>query len=289
MGKVCVFMANPLLEQAEKIYRHARQGSIHTRREYRKCFLRFIDWLWTNYQVKKLRNISNKHLRAYIQFLLDQGCGPAYIVKSLAAIRYYHDQVPEPRYQLEKSNQALGAPKREWPDNRGWCFDEYKQLKDKAREKRLEWLMFLLALMWVLGLRIHEGVGLYRRDLDRALDSGFLVVKGKGGKVRGIELDPIAYSIIQKLRNKTPRGARVFVPKGEKAHRVIYKVQSFIRENRPYREGEPLTAHGLRYSYAQRRYYKIKGEGLPTKVAEKKVSEELGHNRPQVTRGYLSK
>lgn len=281
-------MANPLVEQANKIYRHCRQNSIETRRDYRKCFNAFCEWLWNRYRVKKLRNISNKHLRQYVVYhLYELDNAPSYIYKILSAIRFFHDFVSDPRYELERRNAVLGVPKRKKSGDRGWTAEEFEYMVGRAAEKGFYKLISLLVLGWELGLRIHEAVRLYRVDLERALKSGYLKAKGKGGKERHIKLTPIAVRELQVLKEKTPRGARVFVPEGERAHKVIYWIQKFIYENRPEREGEPLTYHGLRYSYAQRKYYTIKDQGLSTREAEKEVSKDLGHNRPKVTRGYL--
>lgn len=54
--------------QVEKIFRHARQGSIATRRSYRKCALQFVRWLSQEYKLQNLRNLSNKHLPAFLYY-----------------------------------------------------------------------------------------------------------------------------------------------------------------------------------------------------------------------------
>ncbi len=279
-------MSNPLREQAEKIHKHARQGSIDTRRVYKKEFLRFCNWLWDNYRVQKLRNISNKHLQAYVEYMLEKGNKPSYITKILSSIRYYHNQVSNPRYELTTDNEALGLPKRERPGDRAWDEEECHYLKKKAREENQPLFESFLVLAWELGLRIHEGVRLYRVDIERALASGILTVKGKGGKIRDLPLTPAAERELQQLKKQTSRGARVFVPVDKQAHQVIKTIQDFIRINRKQREGEQLTAHGLRYNFTQRHLQEAEEKGLPKKQAEKQVSQLLGHNRREVTRGY---
>lgn len=71
------------------------------------------------------------------------------------------------------------------------------------------------------------------------------------------------------------------------SHKVINDVQRFIKANRPAREGEQLTSHGLRYNYAQSRMSELVSKGMPQEKAEAKVARELGHNRRRVTKGYL--
>ena len=50
--------------------------------------LRFVKWLEAKYNMQNLRNLSNKHLAAYVQDILSEGRKPAYAMKNLAAIRY---------------------------------------------------------------------------------------------------------------------------------------------------------------------------------------------------------
>jgi site-specific recombinase XerD len=276
-----------LRTQVEKLHRHARQGSIGTRREYRKCMLRFIAWLEESHNMQNLRNLSSKHLAAYARYLLQKGSSPGYVIKNLSAVRYYHDQFPDPRYTLERDNTRLGVPRRVPSGNRAWTAKEFELLCEKANSSGKEWIANILTLQRELGLRLHEAVRLYTINAARALASGHLVVKGKGGKVRQtVKLTSLAEQALQCAAARVRRGARLFVPEGEKAHLVIKQVQDFIREHRPLRSGEQLTSHGLRYGYAQGRMEQLAAAGVPEDKSELQVAREMGHNRRRVTRGY---
>lgn len=279
---------NPLIQQAEKIEKHARQGSINTRRDYKKSFRVFVKWLWENYKVQHIKNISNKHLEAFVEYQLAKGNKATYITKILSAIRYYHDQVPRARHELTCGNSSLGVPKREKPGDRAWTCEEYERMKQEARDLNKLIFVSLFVLIWELGLRIHEAVRLYRVDIERALANGALRVKGKTGKERDVPLTPVAETELLKLKKDTPRGAKVFVKPGEKADQVIKDIQDFIRKHREPREGEKLTAHGLRYNYAQRELQETKDQGETKEKAERTVSEKLGHKRRDIARGYAS-
>jgi site-specific recombinase XerD len=279
-----------LQAQVERIHRHARQGSIGTRREYRKCMLRFVAWLDLNCNLQNMRNINNKHLANYIQYLLHKGNMPGYVIKNLSAIRYYHDQLFDPRYTLERENAKLGVPPRVPPGDRAWTSEEYQLLCEMAVASGVEWIADVLMIQRELGLRIHESVRLYKIDAERAFANGNLRVKGKGGKVRQtIPLTPLSEQALKRAAARVRRGARLFVPEGEKAHTIIKHVQDFILANRPQREGEQLTSHGLRYSYAQDRMAELDAAGVPEEKAELRVAQEMGHNRRRVTRGYTRK
>lgn len=279
--------ASSLRNQVEKLHRHVRQGSIGTRREYRKCMLRFVEWLDSTYKLQNLRNLSNKHLSAFVEHMLNKGNSAGYVIKNLSAIRYYHNQVSKPRYTLEMDNSKLGVPRRVAPGDRAWIEEEYDFMCSKAVDSGYDWISDIFILQHELGLRIHEAVRLYTIDVERALADGWLTVKGKGGKVRQtIEVTLPAEKALRRAAARVRRGARLFVPVGGKAHLAIKQVQDFIRDHRPAREGEQLTSHGLRYGYAQRRMQEETAAGAGKDESELQVAREMGHNRQRVTRGY---
>lgn len=276
--------------QVDKIFRHARQGSIGTRREYRKCMMRFVKWLETKYNMQNLRNLSNKHMAAYVSEMLSNGKKPGYIMKNLAAIRYYHDQVSNPRYQLERDNAKLGVPRRVPPGDRAWTGEEYEMLCGIAVDSGEGWIADVLTLQYELGLRIHEAIRLDTVEVERAARNNHLAVKGKGGKERvTIPLTPAANIALQNARARVKRGAKLFVPAEAKAHQIIKTVQNFIRDHRPMRDGEQVTSHGLRYNYAQQQFNCLTQQGVSQPEAEQIVAREMGHERRRVTRGYLAR
>ena len=49
-----------------------------------------------------------------------------------------------------------------------------------------------------------------------------------------------------------------------------------------------MTHHGLRHSYAARSYQELTNSGMSPLSASLRVSQLLGHERPDVTHGYLA-
>ena len=278
-----------LVDQTDKIFRHARQGSIETREGYHDCMLRFVRWLDENYKLQNLRNVSNKHLAAYAKMLLGEGRKASYVKKMMSAIRYYHDQLSKPRYQLERSNKKLGIPDRVPPGDRAWSVAEYELLCEIANKSGKEWIADVLTLQLVLGCRIHEVIRLDTVAVERMLRDGRIKLVGKGGKERmTIPTPERVVKILIRAKARARRGAKLFVASDQPSHVVIKEVQEFIRNNRPDRKGEPLTSHGLRYKYAQLRMDELV-EKMPRERSESVLSKELGHNRRCVVRGYLRK
>ena len=61
-----------LVSQLDRIFRHNRQGSFHTKRRYYEAMKRFCAYLADVYHLQKLSNISGKHLVSYVIYLQDK-------------------------------------------------------------------------------------------------------------------------------------------------------------------------------------------------------------------------
>lgn len=89
-----------LMVQLDKLYRHTRQGSYQTRARYYEAMKRFCGFLADEYHLERLANLAPKHLEAYAAKLRREGKSPSTIKTDLSAIRFFHDQMASPRYQL---------------------------------------------------------------------------------------------------------------------------------------------------------------------------------------------
>ena len=73
---------------------------------------------------------------------------------------------------------------------------------------------------------------------------------------------------------------------------AIARLQQYIYQVRTQIQDEdsthPMTHHGLRHSFAARMYQESIDSGMSPLNASLRVSQLLGHERPDVTRGYLA-
>lgn len=90
----------------------------------------------------------------------------------------------------------------------------------------------------------------------------------------------------------TPRGHKLFVPDGVPTDIAIARLQQYIYQVRPQIQDEgstrTMTHHGLRHSFAARTYQELTNSGMSSLSASLRVSQLLGHERLDVTRGYLA-
>jgi len=287
--------------QLDRLWRHCNQASIKTRYRYREAERRFIRFLAERYHLQKLANVRDKHVVEYISYLVQKaearGHTPNWstIKTDLSAIRFWHDQLgARPISDNNKLAKLAGIGKKLGrvpfvsTTPRAWTDQELTFMQQAAIDAGEERFAAAMALAYDLGLRRHEVTRLDRAAAEEALRSGALTVKGKGGLVRSVPLEGNARQILSKLVSKTPRGSKLFVRPGEKTHQVLENLEKFIRTHQPHlRQQGKLTFHGLRHSYAQRKYREFRAQGLDDREARLRVSHLLGHGRVSVTKKYF--
>ena len=284
-----------LVAQLDRIFRHNRQGSFHTKRRYYEAMKRFCAYLADMYHLQKLSNINGKHLVSYVIYLQDTGKSASTIKTDLAAIRFFHDKMDH-KYTLPSNDELDVALERRrfGQDDRTWSNREFNKMLGKALA--IDRYDFILAMYLAryAGLRIHECFRMDTAAAERALRANALTVKGKGGKVRIVPIeDERITMMLQKLLDKTARGHKLLVPDGVPTDRAINGMQQFIIRNRdaicdPTAPDRRITFHGLRHTYAAEKYKALINGGMTPLDAHFTVSRLLGHERPDVTDIYLA-
>ena len=231
-------------------------------------------------------------MEAYVKLLHERGRSAAYIKTELSAIRLFHDLIPEPRYKLPK-NDALDLERRRFGEvDRTWTAQEFAQMRLRAIVQGHDDFADMLALIRNTGLRLHECARLDTAACENATKTGFLTVKGKGGKFRSVPLNDAAFEILRRLLSITRRGCKLFVPDVVKTDAVMNQLEQFIIRNRENKRDSgntaTLTVHGLRHTWAAEQYRALVAAGSTAYEARKQVSRWLGHERDSVTKIYLA-
>ena len=281
-----------LLVQVDKLFRHNRQGSYKTRERYRESMMRFCTFLAREYRLERLANIAPKHIEAYVSHMQTKGLAASTIKTDLAAIRFWHDQMPRPRHKLPDNSQLDLARRTFGRVDRRWLEVEFHHFIGVCWRHQREDYAAVACLARHAGLRIHECFRLDTAAARQALQTMALTVKGKGGKSRTVSINDTIRIELEKLLAATPRGHKLFVPGGIPTDRAIESLQRFILEHRSAFQAPetqtPLTFHGLRHTYAAEQYLLCRQRGLSDMDACRTVSHLLGHERPDVTRIYLA-
>lgn len=274
--------------QFNKIFRHLNVGSFKTRERYGKAFKRFMIFLAREYHLQKLSNISEKHILAYVKYMQSRGLSASTVKTELAAIRFFHDSMPYTRYTLP-TNRELQLERRTFGGvDRTWTMQEFNNMVAIARINKHNDYVAIFALARYTGLRLEECFRIDTNDAEKALLTGKLFVKGKGGLTRYVPINESIRIALKYSLEETKIGHKLFVPSDTKTHIAMKRLQCFITYHRKSFTSDKITFHGLRHTYAHEQYERFVKEGCTDFEARKRVSELLGHHRDDVTRIYLS-
>lgn len=281
-----------LLVQLDRLRRHNRQGSFRTRARYYEAMRRFCRFAAEQYRLERLANLAPKHIYAYADYLKASGKAASTIKTELAAIRFFHDLIPNPRYELPE-NRELFLQRRTFGEvDRTWSNVEFNKMLGKAlAEDRYDYILALYLARYA-GLRIHECFRIDTATAEQALRKNAITIKGKGGKVRTVPINERIAIALRKQLGRTERGHKLLVPDSVPTHQAINHLQGFIFAHRAEIQDEgstrPMTFHGLRHTYAAETYKKLIEGGMSELDAHFAVSRLLGHERPDVTKIYLA-
>lgn len=281
-----------LLAQAQKLYRHNRQGSYKTKERYFEAYKRFLKFAGDEFALQKLSNISGKHLSAYISHMQNIGYSASTIKTDLAAIRFWHDRIPAAKYTLPLNCEFCLERRKFLGTDRTWSNAEFNRMIAECRKAGREDYVACIILARYAGLRLHEALRIDSAAARKALKDGFITVKGKGGKVREVPINESIRIELEKFLKITPAGHKLFVPQNKPTHIVKTELQQFILSHRSKvvdeRRKSPLTFHGLRHTYAAELYTSLLNSGAKENEAKLTVSRLLGHEREDVTNIYLA-
>lgn len=278
--------------QLDKLHRHNRQGSFRTKQRYYEAMQRFCRFLAERYRLERLANIAPKHIYAYVSYLQEQEKSASTIKTDLSAIRFFHDLIQQPRYELPANTDLLLQRRTFGGVDRSWSNSEFNRMLDFALESNREDYISIFYLGRYAALRIHECFRIDTAAAAKAIKESALTIKGKGGLVRTVPLTPLLVQRLQRHLRQTPRGHKLFVPDDQQTHEAIKALQAFIYLYRPYAQDKgsdrPMTFHGLRHACAAEWYKGFIQRGSNPYQARKSVSKLLGHGRDDVTRIYLA-
>jgi site-specific recombinase XerC len=243
--------AGNLLAQLDKIYRHNRQGSFKTKERYYEAMKRFCRFVSERFNLQKLANISEKHIFAYVEDMKNRELSPGTIKTELSAIRFWHDKISDARYELP-TNEVLNIEKRTFGGvDRAWEQVEFNRMLSVCCEcDRVDYAA-IFTLARCAGLRIHECFRIDTATAEKALKTGEITIKGKGGKLRCVPINRSIEIELATMLRLTERGHKLFVLDGIKTHSAIQELQQFIIAHRKEVQSpdsvRPLTFHGLRH------------------------------------------
>lgn len=313
---------SPLENQIRKIFRHCKGGSFRTRAGYEAKSLQFARFIHQKFRLQNVKNMSDKHVVAYIQYRQEQGLAAKTVKDDLSAIRFMHNHISQARHELSenkglKENYGLELEKTYSKNgDRAWTEQEYQGMLKVTEGLGRQDMKDAIVLCRNMGFRISEVMCMRREQAQKALQTGVYQVMGeaKNGRWRQVPVrNHEVREILTRRLAETTSNARIFVPEEVKADVVINRAENFIKCHRDkvrtaegiqqrtlermdqhgniieIRQNE-INWHGLRYMYVQERVDEVMNERDYTlEEASQVVTEEVGHSRTEIIEIYLAK
>jgi hypothetical protein len=128
-------------------------------------------------------------------------------------------------------------------------------------------------------LQLHGGARIDEISLvkpSQLKGDGKIEVKGKGGKIRELQ---VSEKIYNELKSHIEKNGNFRIDKDEYGRDLRAAALA---------SGQDATgSHGLRWNFAQNRFVELQKSGQVYEQALSNVSHEMGHERPDITEHYL--
>ena len=296
-----------LWQQIYKYMRSANAGSFKTRQTHFDKLSGFVDFVGEHYKLQKLENIKDKHIIGYIDYAFKHGASSSQVWNTVAAVQYLGRQMPgEHKFgetrdikQAYIVQQKATDPEFKKSDvqrhyvgtgkNPSWTAAEQERATQLALDMKRYDVALSLQFGLALGTRLHETFRQNRKAIEKALATGYLTTKGKGGLIRDIPVNSQRAREVLELshRQTDARKERAFVDVDQRTHSAMKSVQNWIYNHREKFSERLLTYHGLRHTYAQDEFKRIEKVTGDAHQALFEVAKQLGHHREWITNVYL--
>jgi site-specific recombinase XerC len=240
------------------------------------------------------QSLKGKYIRVLLELWRAQGLSAGTVKNRVAHLRWWAEKVGKAGI-IAADNVHLGIHNRQFVTNE----DRSRRLGNELDRVTDPYVRASLVLQQTFGLRREEAIKFRPSYADRTTH---VLMKGswtKGGRPRVV---PITSSEQRAALNEAHRvaGSGSLIP----AHKT------YIQQRRTY-EGQCKAAglsrmHGLRHLYAQLRYEELTGWKSPAAggpvasmltqaqrildaIVRQTISDELGHERPQIKAVYLGR
>ncbi|MCB0515162.1 MAG: tyrosine-type recombinase/integrase [Bacteroidetes bacterium] len=238
---------------------YEKRYAANTRYSYESDLKQFEEYLAQTYQIETAEEVNYQHIRSWVVYLISQKMSASSVNRKLSAVKSYYRFLLKQGIVTSNPAQKAIAPKKSQKLlniipaenlmsllNNHYFGEDFGGLRDKL----------IIALLFEMGIRLSELMGICNKDIDAA--SRTIRIVGKGNKERishfseKLSKDLAEY---QAARNQTfenaylPEELLLLTDKGKPlypnlVHRLLQKKLSQIST------ANHLHPHVLRHSFA---------------------------------------
>ena len=285
-----------LNHQLKLLCKRNRDGSFATQRDRERVLTLVADQLHQlGFRGMAVGSLKPRHVDALVAHWQREGLSVGTIKNRLATLRWWAEKIDR-RNVVARSNTHYGVPERAFVVGVSKARGLDPEYLDRVRDPHVR---MSLELQAAFGLRREEAIKFSPSYADQG---DHLTLKDswtKGGKARVIPVRTVAQrAVLDRSHRLAGRGS------------LIPSQRNYRQQLRAY-ERHTLAAglsklHGLRHAYAQARFEELTGFKAPIvggpaligltaaqRVVDRRarlvISQELGHEREQITTVYLGR
>lgn len=264
--------------------------SFGTADSYRETWRSVLDHA-RNVGVKDIEKLTNKEIHSYLQSRIHQGVAHATYQKEAAAVAKLEQALN--RYSVEYSRGNIYSFKSAINESRTGSKELQRFDGSRAYDRPAQLVaavanrdhQIAAAIQHEGGARVHEASLIrvdqlkgYRGDPAIGQQRGIIEIQGKGGKVGDKFVSPQTYQALE----------RAIQGQGEfKVDKDAYRDSLKEAAAATDQQYDGRGSHGLRWNFAQERFNVLQERGSTYEQALAQVSNELGHERAEITLHYL--
>ena len=273
-----------------------KDGSFATQSNRQKILHQIANQLHDmGFRQMQAESLKAKHIDALVKLWKASDLSAGVMKNRMSALRWWAEKADR-REAIAKDNAVYGIEKRQYVTNETKAVTLTSEQIASVKDAHVR---ASLALQAAFGLRREEAI---KFNADYADRGDHISLKGswtKGGRERIIP-------ITNEHQKEVLAQVKLFAGKGS----LIPSDKSYIQQLKIYERhtaGAGLSKlHGLRHEYAQQRYQELTGWQSPaqggmqkkgmTQIQKDKdlevrllISQELGHEREQITAVYLGR
>lgn len=274
--------------------RELRIYSYATADTYRAVWRDLLTYTHQNFQMKDIEKLNGEYVRAFLEHKIENNVAKstfsnysAALSKLEIALNTYSSQNGKDntynfRTDIKEVREIAQQTLAKFEGSRAYNNPSsiISSMNSDAYSQRYA---LVATIQHQSGARVHEANNIREHQLkgfvtDKVTGEtrGAIQVSGKGGKTRDLLVSKDTYSRVASYIER--EGKFTFA---ENTYREMLKQAAHTSEQK-YQ-----GTHGLRWSFARERLSTIKGAGYSREDALKAVSQELGHERTDITNHYL--
>ena len=280
----------PIIKIGEKKIGYDRAGTseryVFSRGSWRAVLgdcIRFYKFARREFGVRNVRQLRKEHGVAYVRNMGQRELSDNYIGRVKASLRKLSGAV----FGFDKRWDDLGLPtgRGDPQPDKVYTTGEASRIEGhiKVRSQNPQ-VADMIKLQRVAGLRISEAVYLRGDGID--VKRCTITVRGKGGKVRTIQLGKKQRNFLGYLKQRaTANDGYCFRGRGSGAKKAQNTVAWACKVLGIRNRG----THAFRKLFAQIRYRNYRAQGRGDGEARRSLARDLGHNRISVTYRYVGR